>query len=52
MDESNGLMFLNPADWRERALRREEAGPERLALAKRATLHKRNWRTPSNMLGG
>jgi hypothetical protein len=50
--ESNTLMFLNPEDWEKTAHRREEAGPERQALARSANIHKRNWRKPVVFLGG
>jgi hypothetical protein len=49
--ESNGLMFLNPADWENEAPRRAEAGPERAEGARSAKLHKRNWRVPKYSLG-
>jgi hypothetical protein len=48
---SNGLMFLNPADWENEAARRAEAGPERTQRARSAKLHKRNWRKPKYSLG-
>jgi hypothetical protein len=49
--ESNGLMFLNPADWENEAPRRAEAGSERAERARSAKLHKRNWRKPKYSLG-
>lgn len=48
---SNGLVYLNPADWEKEAPQREAAGPERWARAKSAKIHKRNWKKPTHMLG-
>jgi hypothetical protein len=49
--QSNGLVYLNPADWEKEAPQREAADPERWARAKSAKIHKRNWKKPTHMLG-
>ncbi|MPY62931.1 hypothetical protein [Streptomyces spongiae] len=49
---SNSMLFLSPADWDKLAPRREQAGAERIALAEKAGINKKNWRKPVLLWGG